>query len=272
MSFYTSISGTKGAQADIAAISNNLANAQTTGFKRSRVEFGDLFAAAPTQTAREVAGQGVRVMAIMQQFGQGTLATTDKALDLGVAGDGFFVVKSAPPTNDVTYTRAGAFNIDANRNVVDTLGSRLQVLPVDAQGQVTGTTLSDFNVPTVSPVNPNAALVSITIGLDGLAKASFSDGTTENIGKVALANFNSLEGLRPIGDAHWRPTDFSGAPVIGEASTGSLGEIRAGTLERANVEVTEEMVALIAAQRNFQANAKALDAEANMSQAIMQAL
>ena len=77
MSFHTSISGTKGAQADIAAISNNLANAQTTGFKRSRVEFGDLFAAAPTQTAREVAGQGVRVMAIMQQFGQGTLATTD---------------------------------------------------------------------------------------------------------------------------------------------------------------------------------------------------
>ena len=271
MSFYTSISGTKGAQADIAVISNNLANAQTTGFKRSRVEFGDLFAAAPTQTAREVAGQGVRIMAIMQQFGQGTLATTDKALDLGGAGDGFFVVKSKPPTNDVTYTRAGAFNIDADRYVVDTLGARLQLLPIDAQGQVTGTTTTDFNVPSVSPTNPNAALVSVTIGLDGLAKCSFSDGTTQDLGKIALANFNSLEGLRPIGDAHWRPTDFSGAPIIGEASTGSFGEIRAGTLERANVEVTEEMVALIAAQRNFQANAKALDAESNMSQAIMQA-
>ena len=82
MSFYTSISGTKGAQADIAVISNNLANAQTTGFKRSRVEFGDLFAAAPTQTAREVAGQGVRVMAILQQFGQGTLATV-RGLPMG---------------------------------------------------------------------------------------------------------------------------------------------------------------------------------------------
>lgn len=272
MSFYTSISGTKGAQADIAVISNNLANAQTTGFKRSRVEFGDLFAAAPTQTAREVAGQGVRVMAIMQQFGQGTLATTDKALDLGVAGDGFFVVKSKPPTNDVTYTRAGAFNIDADRYVVDTLGSRLQLLPIDAQGQVTGTTTTDFNVPTVSPANPNAALVSLTIGLDGLATASYSDGITQKLGKVALANFNSLEGLRPIGDAHWRSTDFSGPPTISEASTGSFGEIRAGTLERANVEVTEEMVALIAAQRNFQANAKALDAESNISQAIMQVL
>lgn len=272
MAFYTSISGTKGAQADIAVISNNLANAQTTGFKRSRVEFGDLFSAAPTQTARDVAGQGVRVMAIVQQFGQGTLGTTDKALDLGVAGDGFFVVKSKPPTNDVTYTRAGAFNIDADRFVVDTLGARVQMLPVDAQGTVTGTTLSDFYVPNVSPTNANAALVNVTVGLDGLAKASFSDGTTQNLGKVALASFNSLEGLRPVGDAHWRPTDFSGAATIGEASTGSLGEIRAGTLERANVEVTEEMVALIAAQRNFQANAKALDAESNMSQAIMQVL
>jgi flagellar hook protein FlgE len=160
MAFYTSISGTKGAQADIAVISNNLANAQTTGFKRSRVEFGDLFSAAPTQTARDVAGQGVRVMAIVQQFGQGTLGTTDKALDLGVAGDGFFVVKSKPPTNDITYTRAGAFNIDADRYVVDTLGARVQMLPVDAQGTVTGTTLSDFYVPNVSPTNPNAALVS----------------------------------------------------------------------------------------------------------------
>jgi flagellar hook protein FlgE len=269
MSFYTSVSGARGAQAEIATISNNLANAQTTGFKKSRVEFGDLFSSTPAQIFRQVPGQGVRVMGVMQQFSQGTLSTTDKALDLGIAGEGFFVVKSAPPTDETSYTRAGAFSVDANRFVIDTTGSRLQLMPVDAQGNVTSTTTFDFVMPTVSANNPNAALTSVTIGLDGLAKCNFSDGSTQDLGKVALASFPSQEGLRPMGDAHWQPTDFSGPPTVAAASTGALGEIRAGTLERANVEVTEEMVALIAAQRNFQANAKALDAESTMSQTII---
>jgi flagellar hook protein FlgE len=89
------------------------------------------------------------------------------------------------------------------------------------------------------------------------------------LGKIAMASFTSTEGLRPIGDAHWQSTGDSGLPTIDTATNGPLGSIRSGALERANVDVTEELVALISAQRNFQANAKAIETAKNMTQAII---
>jgi flagellar hook protein FlgE len=89
------------------------------------------------------------------------------------------------------------------------------------------------------------------------------------LGKIAMASFTATEGLRPVGDAHWQSTGDSGLPVIGTATSGPLGSIRSGALERANVDVTEELVALISAQRNFQANAKAIETAKNMTQAII---
>src|SRR5690606_25034387 len=97
MSFYTSLSGLKGAQTDMSVISNNIANASSTGFKRSRAQFGDLFASSPTQSTRMVAGQGQRLNGIIQQFTQGTLEASEKTLDLAIAGEGMFVVKGEPP-------------------------------------------------------------------------------------------------------------------------------------------------------------------------------
>jgi flagellar hook protein FlgE len=271
MSFYTSLSGLRGAQTDLSTISNNLANVGSTGFKKSRAQFGDLFASAPTQTTRMIAGQGTRLNGVIQQFTQGTLEATDKSLDLAIAGEGFFVVKGNPPRQDVSYTRNGSFQVDTSRHVVDTIGSSLQLLPVDANGDVTSTALSsarDFILPTVSPIDPTSALVNVSIGIDGLVTATYADGSDQMLGKVAMASFTAPEGLRPIGDGHWQSTGDSGSPAINAATNGPLGTIRSGALERANVDVTEELVALISAQRNFQANAKAIETATNMTQTI----
>jgi flagellar hook protein FlgE len=272
MSFYTSLSGLKGAQTDLSIISNNLANVGSMGFKKSRAQFSDLFAGSPTQSTKLQAGQGTRVNAVAQQFTQGTLEATEKTLDLAVAGEGFFVTRGDPPRAAVTYTRNGAFQVNANRQIVDTIGSTLQLLPVDTDGNVTSATLAsatNFILPTGAPANPNAALINVSIGIDGLVTATYADGSDQMLGKVAMASFTAQEGLRPVGDAHWQSTGDSGPPTIDAATNGALGSIRSGALERANVDVTEELVALISAQRNFQANAKAIETASNMTQAIV---
>ncbi|HMO74728.1 MAG TPA: flagellar hook-basal body complex protein [Sphingopyxis sp.] len=272
MSFYTSLSGLKGAQTDMSVISNNIANASSTGFKRSRAQFGDLFASSPTQSTRMIAGQGQRLNGVMQQFTQGTLEASEKTLDLAIAGEGMFVVKGEPPREAVTYTRNGAFSVTADRQVVDTTGAKLQLLPVDADGNVTDRTLGgafDFVLPAGSPTDPDAALVNVSVGLDGLVTATFADGSDQVLGKVAMATFPAMEGLRPVGDAHWQSTGESGPPTIDAATNGPMGAIRSGALERSNVDITEELVMLIAAQRNFQANAKAIEGASALTQTII---
>jgi flagellar hook protein FlgE len=271
MTFYTSLSGLRAAQTDLGTISNNVANVNSVAFKRSRAYFGDIFANAPNQSSKTVAGQGTRLTSITQQFTQGALESTEKVLDMAIAGDGFFVVRGDPPRNEVSYTRSGSFNADVNRRVIDTRGSVVQLLPVDSDGNVTANGLGstyDFVVPATAPGNPNAGLLNVSVGIDGLVSANFADGTDQLLGKIALASFNSQEGLRPVGDAHWQSTLESGSPVVDGAASGPLGTVRSGTLERSNVDVTEELVLLIAAQRNFQANAKAIETASAMTQTI----
>ncbi len=272
MSFYTSLSGLKGAQTDLSTISNNVANAGSIGFKRSRAIFGDLFAAAPTQTTKMVAGHGVRLNGVTQQFTQGTLEATDKTLDLAIAGDGFFAVRGQPPRANLSFTRNGAFGVNTARQVVDTLGSRVQLLPVDANGVVTSTAtadMTDFVLPEFDPAEPSAVLANIAINNEGLVTATFANGNTQNLGAIAMSSFTNVEGLRPIGDAHWQATGDSGDPQINAAANGPLGTIRSGALERANIDLTEELVALISAQRNFQANAQAIETANTMTQTIV---
>ncbi|MET0374359.1 MAG: flagellar hook-basal body complex protein, partial [Rhizorhabdus sp.] len=111
-------------------------------------------------------------------------------------------------------------------------------------------------------------LSNVAIGNDGLVTATYSNGTAQKLGKVVIANFANPAGLRQMGDASWGASGDSGPPVVGQASVGGAGVIQSGALEQANVDITEELVALIAAQRNFQANAKALDTASQISQTI----
>ncbi len=272
MSFFTSLSGLKAAQTDLNVISNNVANTNSTGFKKSRAQFGDLFAAAPTQTTKTVAGQGVRLSGITQQFTQGTLQATDKTLDLAIAGDGFFSVRGQPPRQDLTFTRNGSFSVNVDREVVDTTGAKAQLLPVDANGVATSTNVADmfdFILPDVDPSDPAALLTNIAINGEGVVSATFSNGNQINIGAIAMASFTAIEGLRPVGDAHWQATGDSGPAQVNQAANGPLGQVRSGSLELANVDITEELVSLIAAQRNFQANAQAIETANTLSQTVI---
>jgi flagellar hook protein FlgE len=270
MSFYTSLSGLKGAQTDLATISNNLANVNSVAFKKSRAQFGDLFAAAPTQTTKSVAGQGTRLNGVVQQFTQGTLEATDKTLDLGIVGEGFFAVRTKPG-GELSFTRNGSFTVRNDRTVIDSIGSSLQLLPVDANGIVTATGASDqfsLVLPEFDPTDPTAPLSNVSINNDGVVTATFANGNQQMLGAVAMARFTAMDGLRPTGDAHWEATGDSGPPIYAQASTGPMGAVRSGVIERANVDVTEELVSLIAAQRNFQANAKAIETASNLTQTI----
>ncbi len=272
MSFLTSLSGLKAAQTDLSVISNNIANSSSTGFKKSRAQFGDLFAASPTQTTKKIAGQGVQLQGITQQFTQGTLQSTDRTLDLAVAGDGFFVVKSPASTGAITYTRNGSFSVNNDREVVDSTGNIIQLLPVDADGNITSTNSGDMTnmvLPETDPNDPNAVLANISVGTSGVITATFSNGNQQAMGSLAMASFVAVEGLRPVGDAHWQATGDSGLAQLSQAGTGPLGTVRSGSLETANIDITEELVSLIAAQRNFQANAQAIETANNMTQTIV---
>ncbi|WP_150294810.1 flagellar hook-basal body complex protein [Sphingobium estronivorans] len=283
MSFYISLSGLKAAQADLSTTANNVANVNSTAFKKSKAVFGDIFAAAPMQTTTQVAGQGVRTLGVNQQFTQGTIETTDKTLDLAITGEGFFSVKRTAD-NQVSYTRNGAFSVDENRFVVDTTGARLQVIPVDdATGQpsaatataITNNTLAtgdlvDLQVPTNWPSGGTGnQLTSVGVSEEGKITAVYADGSTHYLGAVAMAAFNSQEGLRQQGDAHWTSTNASGPALLGIGNSGLYGAVRSGSLERSNVDITEELVNLISAQRNFQANSKAIEAANTLSTTIV---
>jgi flagellar hook protein FlgE len=269
MSFYISLSGLKGAQTDLGVVANNVANVSSIAFKKSKAMFGDIFAAGGAGAG----GNGVRLIDIKQQFTQGTLETTDKTLDLAVTGEGFFTVKGTGPAGRTSYTRAGAFSVDKDRYVVDTTGSRLQILPDANQDgnadSFTPASLADLQIPTVHPSDPTVQLSAVSISEAGLVSATFADGSVLNLGVLAMANFPAQDELKQMGDAHWIATGSSGAAVYGAGNAGLYGAVRSGTLERSNVDITEELVALISAQRNFQANAKAIETATTMTQTVV---
>lgn len=188
MSFYTALTGLNGAQADISATSNNIANVGTTGFKRSRAEFGDIFATSPLQNASSSIGSGAILKGIKQQFTQGNIASSLNALDLAISGQGFFSLKPSLTSSQTVFTRNGSFNVDNDRYVVDSAGQYLMTYPVNADGSVTAKDLASA-VPLQLPVTsgePNATS-NIQLGVNVPADApvipnlpQFKDGYTFN--------------------------------------------------------------------------------------------
>ena len=136
MSFYTALTGLNGSQSDIAATSNNIANVGTTGFKRSRAEFGDIYATSPLQNASSAIGSGTILKGVKQQFTQGNIATSLNTLDLAITGQGFFAMKPSITSNQIVYTRNGSFGVDNQRNIVDSSGQLLLTYPVNGDGSV----------------------------------------------------------------------------------------------------------------------------------------
>jgi len=422
MSFYTSLSGLKASQTEMSAISHNLANVATNGFKRSDTEFADVIASSVSADPTKMVGSGTVVKTIRQQFSQGNLVQSESSLDLAITGDGFFAVKPSLDGEQINYTRNGSFLVDADRYVVDGQGAHVQIYPVDGSGNVIATSASaltslrlpassgtpvptqnvalalnltattevpasatfdrfdatsynkavtttvfDSNgtpltmttyyrretapIPTTPPAAPDLSsdwsvytfvgdqqmqsaggdhidisfdatgaletptapvqfgvftpsdgasnqqitldlagttqltaeseitvqtqdgvsvgeLQGVTIDEEGYVQASFSNGDNQVIGKIALANFSNPSGLRQLGNSTWASSGLSGEPAYGEANSDGLGALMSGAVESSNVDITQELVSLIAAQRNFQANAKALDTSSQISETI----
>jgi flagellar hook protein FlgE len=403
MSMRIALSGMNAATADLNVTSNNIANSNTTGFKESRAEFGDVFAASAYGLSKNAIGAGVRLQAVAQQFGQGNIDFTGKNLDLAINGQGFFTLSD---NGALVYSRAGNFGADKDGYVVNPSGQRLQVYLPNAAGNGFDTgRLSDLQLstgdsapqatsnvtvqsnlpanasaPTVSPFDPTdpntynrttsltvydslgaahsqslyfvktatanqwqvynyidgtavggaqtlqysstgaltspspgqvtlpaytpttgAAAMNITldfgtstqfgdtfglssltqdgyttgrltgieVGTDGVVQARYTNGVSTPLGQVAMTNFANPQGLQPLGNNAWSETSESGQPRRGQAGTSEFGAIQGGALESSNVDLTAQLVNMITAQRNFQANAQMIQTDDQITQTVI---
>jgi flagellar hook protein FlgE len=403
MSFRVALSGLNAAQADLSVTANNIANANTTGFKQSRAEFADFFPVSAYGLADNAIGSGVRLDRVAQQFSQGTVNFTNNALDLAISGEGFFTLSDS---GSMVYSRSGAFGTDRNGYVVNASGQRLQVFPPIAgtnsfdTAQLTDLRMSTADnppaattrieagytlpanaaVPTVAPfdatdpnsfnhttavtiydslgaahqaslffvktANPNewemysqvdgvdvgtaqtlqystsGALTSpvggdillpaaatttgsaplnltvnvsassqygerfsvarlgqdgyttgrlsgIEVGDGGVVQARYTNGQSSPLGQLALSTFPSNQGLQQIGDTVWVESFNAGSAIRGIAGSGSFGLVQSGALEASNVDLTEQLVNMITAQRNFQANAQMISTADSITQTII---
>jgi flagellar basal-body rod protein FlgG len=244
--------GMSAQQTNVEVIANNVANINTTGFKRSRAEFTDLLyqterAAGTANRGTEsdvpegsAVGLGVRSAAIRKLHLQGALAKTGNSLDLALSGRGWFQV--AGEGGETLYTRSGAFN----RN---------------AQGQLV-TVDGDVIVPDIT-VPANAS--EITISQTGLVAVRLAGSATpQQIGQLTLANFANEAGLDPLGGNLFRETTASGTPVVAAAGDPGFATIQQGYLESSNVDPVKEITELISAQRAYEMNSKIMQAADDM--------
>ncbi len=250
-SLHIAATGMAAQEAELDSISNNLANANTIGYKKSRADFQDLvyqtIRGAGTQNSTTTAaptglqvGSGVRIVATTRMFQQGALQTTGNPLDVAVEGNGFFVVQQ--PDGTPAYTRAGNLKTDAQGRIVTAEGMQLEppiVIPADA--------------------------TSISIGSDGVVSATLKTSTTASqLGQIQLANFVNPAGLSAGGHNLMLASGASGEPQVGAPGSDGRGTLLQNTLEHANVEVVEEMIGLIAAQRAYDVNTKIVTAADEM--------
>lgn len=403
MSFRIALSGLNAASSELDVISNNIANVSTTGFKKSRTEFADIFSSASIGAVSTAIGSGVNVSKVDQQFSQGNIAFTDNGLDLAISGQGFFRLSDNGST---VFSRAGSFGLDRDGYVVNAQQQRLTAYLADSNGNITGALgelqlntadispqasstinvgvnldatatppTAAFNVndpstynnstsltlydslgsshlgtiyfrktaantwdtymyvdgsqatPTVSGTltfNPDGTLATpaggqvaynplaiagannlsltldysssspstqfgsnfgvnalsqngyasgrlngIDIGDTGVILARFTNGQSKTLGQVALANFANPQGLRQLGDTTWAESFDSGVALVGQPGTASLGLIQSGATEGSNVDLTEQLVNMITAQRNFQANSQVIKTEDTITQTII---
>ena len=178
MSFYTALTGLNGAQSDISATSNNIANVNTTGFKRSRAEFGDIFATSPLQNASSSIGSGTILKSVKQQFTQGNITSSLNVLDMAISGQGFFSLKPSLTSGQSVYTRNGSFNVNNDRYVTDSSGQYLLTFPVNSDGSVTAKDLVSA-VPLQLPVTSGTPKATTSIEL-GVNVSATSDVISDN--------------------------------------------------------------------------------------------
>lgn len=255
---YTAASGMTAQQINLDNIANNLANSSTSGFQARRVQFSDLLyqsdvmpGAAATQQTTVASGLQIGLGAkpgnteIVQT--QGDLSSTGNPLDFAIQGSGFFQILL--PNGQVGYTRTGAFQPDAQGNLVTANGDALQPA---------------INIP--------SSATNITVGKDGTVSASLPGQTqAQQIGVIQLALFQNPGGLNSVGNNIYLPTTASGEAIVGTpGSSDGLGTLQQGMLEQSNVNVVDQFVAMILAQRSYESNSRVIKAADEMLQQLNQ--
>ena len=257
-SLWIAKTGMDAMQTNIDVISHNLANVNTNGYKEERPVFEDLLyqnlrqpGGATSQTTQMPTGlqlgTGVRTVATSRIHTQGNLQLTDGPLDMAVNGEGFFQI--AMPDGSTAYTRDGSFQVDSQGNVVTASGYALQPA---------------LQVP--------AGTTKLTIGSDGTVSAIVNNNSAApvTLGTIQLATFINPPGLQAVGQNLYQETAASGAPTVGTPGTNGLGAVNQGYVETSNVNVTEELINMIQAQRAFEINSKAITASDQMLQKLTQ--
>ena len=242
---HTAATGMNAQQINIDTVANNLANVNTSGFKKSRMNFQDLMyqnikmAGAPSTentmnpTGLQI-GLGIRPSASQKIFSAGAFVQTDNPLDLAIEGDGFFQV--AMPDGSFGYTRDGSFKLDGEGNIVTPEGYLLE---------------PSISVPTDA--------TSISVGQDGTVSVMTAGATeAQEVGQITLARFANPSGLQAVGRNLLKETPASGSPTVGTPGIEGLGSLNSGVLEMSNVDVVKEMVEMIRAQRAYQVNSRVI--------------
>jgi flagellar basal-body rod protein FlgG len=242
----TAATGLTAQQRFVETISNNLANVNTTAFKKNRPEFQDLLyetirpagntAYTGVEPLNEVQiGSGTELISTAKQYSQGDITQTNNPLDVAINGEGFFVVRR--PDNTYAYTRDGSFQLDRNGQMVTSQGYALD---------------PGFNIPRDA--------VDIQVTRDGVVNVLLEGSTTEqSLGQIELARFVNSGGLRSIGDNLVVETPASGRPIFDQPGSNNTGELIQSHLESSNVDIVEEMVNMITAQRSYELNSKSVN-------------
>ncbi len=242
---YSSATGMKSQELLIDVTANNLANVNTSGFKRSQLDFADLLYSTLEQAGSQLTseqqspiglqiGSGVRPVGTTKLFSQGPLEQTSNPTDVAIEGEGFFKVQM--PGGEFRYTRDGSFRIDANGTLV---------------------TADGFLLADNITIDPNAS--SVSIGADGTVSV-IVDGASASAGQLNLVRFQNPAGLSSEGSNLFSKTDASGDELVGVPGNAGFGFVRGGFLERSNVEVVTELISLITAQRAYEINSRAIRA------------
>jgi flagellar basal-body rod protein FlgG len=256
---WVSKTGLEAQQTNLAVISNNLANVNTNGFKRSRAVFEDLMyqkvRQAGAQSSQDTMlpsgltlGTGVRTVATEKMFNQGNIVHTENSLDVAINGRGFIQVLM--PDGSIAYTRDGAFQQDGEGRLVTANGYLIE---------------PNITIPEET--------LSLTIGSDGVVSVLVAgDEVPSEIGEIELADFINPVGLEPIGENLFKETASSGNPQVGTPGLDGLGTLVQGSVESSNVNVVEELVNMIETQRSYEMNSKAIATADEMLQFVTQTL
>jgi flagellar basal-body rod protein FlgG len=249
-SLHIAASGMSAQETKLDVVANNLANSNTTGYKRQEAEFEDLLyqnvrGTSPTaggaqQPVGTQVGSGARVLATPRSFGQGALLQTGNPLDVAIEGNGFLQVQR--PTGEMGYTRAGTLKLDAQGRMVTSDG-----LPIEP----------NINIP--------ANATQVNIGSDGTVSVVQPGSTTPNVvGQLQLATFPNPAGLNSLGHNLYEASASSGDVILGQPGKDGRGTMMQGSLESSNVEVVDEMIGLIRTQRAYEINSKVVQAADEM--------